>query len=316
MIFVMSSLGALLGIWLGLFLTTPSAPWPNGLPFAQAGPGFMNGWRWMYAVGALLALIGLTLRVKLPESPRWLAGRGRLKEADEVVSDMERVASRHGPLAPPPGNVPVDEADFTHVPFRAIFSSRVYTLRVVQLLSVWFFGYVTVFGFSAGFTSMLTSLNFPAPQAGLIVAVGAFGFLFCALFAVAFSERLERKLWLPIGAVITVIGSVIVAESGGSHLVTWIGAIVVFFGFNIWVPATYALSTESFPTRARATGFGLVDGVGHFGGGIGVLVIAPLLPKMSVLGAFLLVSSFLIVAAVFVQFSPRTRGRAYEEISP
>jgi MFS family permease len=191
-----------------------------------------------------------------------------------------------------------------------------YTTRVIQLLSVWFFAYVTVFGFSAGFTSMLTALKFPAPQAGLIVAVGAFGFLLCALFAVAFSERLERKLWLPVGAAITVIGSVIVAESGGSHLVTWIGAVVVFFGFNIWVPATYALSTESFPTRARATGFGLVDGVGHLGGGIGVLVIAPLLPKMSVLGAFLLVSAFLVVAAVFVQFSPRTRGRPYEEISP
>ena len=38
-IFIMSSLGALLGIWLGLFLTTPSAPWPHGLPFAQAGVG-------------------------------------------------------------------------------------------------------------------------------------------------------------------------------------------------------------------------------------------------------------------------------------
>jgi MFS family permease len=319
MIFVMSSLGALLGIWLGLFLTTPSAPWPNGLPFAQAGVGghgFTDGWRWMYAIGALLALIGIGLRVKLPESPRWLVGRGRLEEADEVVSDMEQVAARHGPLKPVADDVPVDDAAATHVPYRAIFSSRMYTIRVIQLLGVWFLAYVTVFGFSAGFTSMLTSLNFPPSEAGLITAVGGFGFLFCALFAVAFSERLERKLWLPIGAAITVIGSVIVAESGGSHVITWIGAIVVFFGFNIWVPMTYALSTEAFPTRARATGFGLVDGVGHLGGGIGVLLIAPALPKMSVLGAFLLVSAFLVAAAVVVQFAPRTRGRPYEEVSP
>src|SRR4051794_6662055 len=46
LIFVMSALGALLGIWLGLFLTPPAEPWPHGLPFAQAGPGFESGWRW------------------------------------------------------------------------------------------------------------------------------------------------------------------------------------------------------------------------------------------------------------------------------
>src|SRR3954451_21248196 len=56
LIFVMSALGALLGIWLGLFLTTEPAPWPKGLSFAQAGPDFEDGWRWMYAVGALPAV--------------------------------------------------------------------------------------------------------------------------------------------------------------------------------------------------------------------------------------------------------------------
>ncbi|MBV9683524.1 MAG: MFS transporter, partial [Solirubrobacterales bacterium] len=160
------------------------------------------------------------------------------------------------------------------------------------------------------------SLKYPPPEAGLIVAVGAFGFLACALFAVAFAERLERKYWIAVGAAITVIGGIIVAEAGTTIGIAFIGSAVVFFGFNIWVPMTYTLSTESFPTRARATGFGLVDGVGHVGGGIGVLVITPLIPNMSVLGAMLLVSSFLVVAAIIAQFSPRTRGRHYEDISP
>jgi len=118
---------------------------------------------------------------------------------------------------------------------------------------VWFLAYITVFSFAAGFTSLLTALKYPPPAAGVIVAVGAFGFLACALFAAAFAERLERKLWLPIGALITIIGGVIVAEAGTSRPIAFIGAAVVFFGFNVWVPMTYALSTESFPTRARAT---------------------------------------------------------------
>src|SRR6202020_120530 len=84
-IFINSALGALLGIWLGLFLTTPATPWPHGLPLAQAGPGFENGWRWMYAVGALLALVAVVLRVELPESPRWLIGQGRAAQAAQSV---------------------------------------------------------------------------------------------------------------------------------------------------------------------------------------------------------------------------------------
>jgi MFS transporter, putative metabolite:H+ symporter len=317
-IFIMSALGALLGIWLGLFLTTSPAPWPHGISFAQAGPGFTDGWRWMYGVGALLALVGVLLRLELPESARWLVGQGRLEQADKVVSGMETVAARHGPLAPVRDDIPVDQttSQSGHA-FRALFGNRTYTTRVIQLLAVWFLAYVTVFGFSAGFTSILVSLNYPPPEAGLITAVGAFGFLACALFAVAFADRLERKLWLPIGAVITVIGGVIVAEAGTNSLaIAFVGSAIVFFGFNVWVPMTYTLSTESFPTRARVTGFGLVDGVGHLGGGIGVLLIAPQIPHMSVLGAMLTVSGFLVLAAIVAQFSVNTRGRYYEEISP
>ncbi len=317
-IFVNSALGALLGIWLGLFLTTPSAPWPHGLPFAQASPTFTDGWRWMYAVGALLALVAIVLRAELPESPRWLVGQGRLEEADEVVTTMEDRAARHGPLPEPPDNVPVDaERGGGYASFRSVLGNHVYLVRVLVLMAVWFFAYVTVFAISAGGTSLLTALKYPPSEAGVILAVGAFGFLACALFAVKFAERLERKLWLPIGATITVIGSILVAEAGTtSTLVAFIGMGVVFFGFNIWVPMTYALSAESFPTRARATGFGLVDGLGHLGGGIGVLLIAPQIPHMSVLGAFLLISGFLVVAAVIAQFAIKTRARRFEELSP
>lgn len=106
-IFVMSVIGALLGIWLGLILTTPSTPWPMGLPFALASKSF--GWRWMYGLGALLAFISVVLLSKLPESPRWLISQGRMADASAIVSDMELRAERHGPL-PEPNLADVDTA--------------------------------------------------------------------------------------------------------------------------------------------------------------------------------------------------------------
>jgi MFS transporter, putative metabolite:H+ symporter len=72
----------------------------------------------------------------------------------------------------------------------------------------------------------------------------------------------------------------------------------------------------SLATRARTTGFALVDGVGHLGGGIGVLLIAPLIPELGVLRAMLLICGFLVLAAVIAQFGTVTRSRMLEEVSP
>lgn len=52
------------------------------------------GWRFMFGLGALLGVVIVLLRLALPESPRWLMTRGRMDEAERVVSDMEAKAVR------------------------------------------------------------------------------------------------------------------------------------------------------------------------------------------------------------------------------
>ena len=59
------------------------------------------GWQVMFLIGALPGLVVLPLRWMLPESPRWLANRGRLDEADRVVAELEAVASRAGKIELP-----------------------------------------------------------------------------------------------------------------------------------------------------------------------------------------------------------------------
>src|SRR5947199_4402349 len=90
LIFIIAMVGAGLGIWVGLCLTTPPMPFPNGLPFALATADFAFGWRILYVIGASLAFIGLALRFNLPESPRWLIAQGRIGEAERIVACMER----------------------------------------------------------------------------------------------------------------------------------------------------------------------------------------------------------------------------------
>ncbi len=316
MIFIFSALGAMLGIWTGLLLTTPATPLPFGLPFALASPAFAGGWRVMYAVGALLALIGVALRFQLPESPRWLIANDRLDEAAAVIGEMEARARALAPFVPisvqhlPSPSVPRE------LPFSAIFRNPLYLRRTLLLVPMWFSAYITIYSFAAGFTTLLAALRYPPPEAGLITAMGTFGFVLCAVTAYAFGERLERRAWIPLAAVVTLAGGVLVALAGTVFLLAVFGSIIIFFGFNLWIPIAFAWSIEHYPTRARTTGFALVDGVGHLGGGVGLLLIAPLIPELGVLSAMLLIVAFLFIAAIIAQFGIPTRALRLEEISP
>ena len=322
-IFVFSGIGGFLGGALGLLLTTPAAPWPDGLPFALGDAHFAgSGWRWMYGIGALLALLGLLLRYELPESPRWLLTRGRIADADKVVTAMEQRAARKGPL-PEPDPVPhVPTVPTVALPYRTLFTDPRYLRRIALLLSMWLFGYATVYGFTSGFTVVIDGLTtngkpvYHPATAGLITAVGGLGAIAAALVAMRVTERLDRRWWLPIGSVCSAIGCVLIGLLGSHLYLAFLGSAVIFFGFNIWIAPVYAVSTESFPTRARGTGFALVDGVGHLGGALAVLVVVPNLEHLSPLGAFLLIAAFQAVAAILVRFAPKTRDQPLDQLSP
>lgn len=318
LIFVMSGIGALIAVWLGLTLTTPAAPFPFGLPFAVAGPMFQGiGWRLMYGIGALLAVIGVLLRFELPESPRWLVTEGRFAEADRVVTKMEQSAtSRMGGLPPVPADLPIPTTG-ERVGYGEILRNPLYLKRSILLLAIWLLCHATLYSIASGFTVILAALGYPPPVAGLIVAIGVFGFLIGAYIAYAFGEKLERKYWLAVAAVSTLIGGLIIVFGGRNNLfVGAFGAIIIFIGLDVFVPMAYAWSTENYPTRARAAGFALVEGGGHIGGGLAVILIGSIIGAIGPFGTFLLVGGYLVVASVLALFGTSTRNKRLDEVSP
>lgn len=317
LIFAMGSIGSSLGIWAGLYLTTPPAAFPFGLPIALASPQFQEGWRVMYGIGALLAIFGLLLRFELPESPRWLVSRGRLLEADRVVTKMEqRALTRISELPPVGSKLPVRTME-NSVGYREILGNPLYLKRTILLMVIWLVGYITVYSLVAGFTALLAALGYSLAEAGIMSAFGTLGGIICAIAAYTLSEYLERKYWLLIAGLLNVLGGIIIAFSGNSSMgLTLAGSVLISIGAYLWLPMTYTWSTEHYPTRARATGFALVDGIGHVGGGIGITFIASVAVALGPLGTFLLISSFLLMAAFLAQFGTATRNKRLDEISP
>src|SRR6201989_2098463 len=76
----------------------------NSALFVSAFAGLLIipqfGWRWMFVITGVGALIVWYLRRALPESPRWLESKGHLEEAEKVLAAIEAEASRRGPLPP------------------------------------------------------------------------------------------------------------------------------------------------------------------------------------------------------------------------
>jgi len=316
LIFIVATMGSSLGIWLGLYLTTVAAPLPFGLPVALATAQFTFGWRVMYGIGASLSIIGLLLRFELPESPRWLISQGRISEAERVVARMEQQALAHVRELPPVApELPVRTLTRS-TGYSEIFRNTLYFKRTIILLVIWLLGYITVYSNVAGMTVLLTALGFPASEAGLITSIGVFGSIFCAVIAYRLGERMERKYWLPIAAILTLAGGITVALSGGDFGPAAVGCIVMALGAYLWLPMAYTWSTENYPTRARASGFALVDGIGHLGGGIGVIYVTSFVVRLGPFGTFLLMGSFLLVAAGLAQFGPATRNKRLDQVSP
>src|SRR6201996_7838299 len=87
------------GKYLGLMAVCVVTGLPIALLIASLiVPAF--GWRAMFVLGGIGALIVWYLRKSLPESPRWLEAVGRTEQAEELMQAIEKEASGGQPLPP------------------------------------------------------------------------------------------------------------------------------------------------------------------------------------------------------------------------
>ena len=272
-------------------------------------PSLHNGWRWLFIIGGVIAVIALVVRFELPESPRWLALHGRLDEADELVGQMERRAEDRGSHLAEPDASDVDTR--SGFPFAELLRPP-YGRRVIVFLAMWFFWYIGNYGFLGDAADLFKTKGLTAGTTYL--AIGAIGYPVGAAVMIVGIDRIERKLLLLGSGVVWLIGMLLIGAASSEALLI-VGAFGASTALGMFLQAGYTYTAESFPTRARATGFSLCDGLGHGGGALGGLILPTIVSDLSFFAGFAIIGATGLVAGLIALLGPAARNLSLEQIS-
>ncbi|NGN64774.1 MFS transporter [Streptomyces sp. A7024] len=100
----------------------------------------------------------------------------------------------------------------------------------------------------------------------------------------------------------------------GTVLTLLLGATFQFFALLVNTTLA-AWSPELYPTRVRALGTSVVNGIGNVSGAVMPLLAVPVFATGGIAAVFTLLAAMYVVLAASATFAPETRGRSLEEIT-
>ena len=274
------------------------------------------GWQYMFVIGALPALLALVLRSLLPESPRWLAVRGRNAEAEAAMSLIETETQKATGQPLPPVKPVVSTSD-KGASWSDLFGPF-YLRRTLVVWVIWFAAYFVNYGLTIWLPTLYRTV-FKLPldvslRYGLITqAVGLLGTLICALAI----DHVGRRLWFAVSfaAATPALAAVALLPAPSAEQVLTFMTIAYFFISSINI-GVYLYTPELYPTRVRALGVGAATAWLRFASMIGPTVVGMMLAGglPSVFVTFAIVAA--IAAVITGVFAVETKGRVLEEASP
>ncbi|MFE6758937.1 MFS transporter [Streptomyces sp. NPDC057684] len=265
-----------------------------------------DGWRWMLVSAALPATVIVLLRLGTPESPRWLASKGRTEEAEAVLKKVFGPEATIADLA--------EDEERENVDVKAILRSG-YGGRMLYISVFWTCSVVPLFAIYAFGPTILGALNLQGALAHIGSALITVMFLIGCTVALLCVNRMGRRslvihsfVWsglalLILGifpdaptAVIMVLFALYAVMIGGTQILQWIYPI------------------ELFPTEVRGSAVGLASSASRVGAAVGTYLVPLALTGWGIGGTMLAASAISIVGAVVsLLWAPETRGLSLHE---
>jgi len=293
----------------------------GNLPAILWVPQHYDWFIYLFSIVTMVLLVPLALW-GMPESPRWLEAHGRHDDASRVMAQLEEECRRRSGLAalaePEYAKyaVPVTE----HVPVRELLRGR-YARRSIILLIAWTLGYSgMVYGFAGYEPEILKAYGLsPGNTFGVILTSSMLGGGVALGLCALIGEAVERRVVILASAMVN--AAALIALYFVHDVVA--AYILIFLSWGAetaWLFSMYNYTAASYPTRLRATGTGLTDGIGHLGAVFGPLLAGALFAATAGAGyygwyLYIILPGALIPAVLVAWLGIDQRQAILEEIS-
>ena len=305
----------------GRFFLLYEVIFPIGLMFAGMAGYFLvpiYGWKAMFIVGLIPSVLTIPLRWFMPESPRWLASKGRLAEANAVVKLLEDSATKRGFVLRDPVVRPIESKATSRSDWRELFKG-IYLKRTLMIWGLW----VCVYMINNGLVTWLPTLYkqvFHLPlQTSLAYgwitsSVGVIASIACALLI----DKVGRKRWYSVAFLVATAPLMALAWiSTASAIQVLIFATAAYAVLQTIAFSLYLYSAELYPTRLRAVGTGFGSAWLRAGSSIGPILVGTIVADLGIQYVFAAFAAVALVGGlVTLLFAIETKGRVLEELSP
>lgn len=275
------------------------------------------GWRWMFTAVAVPALIFTVASFIIPESPRWLLGRTRAKDAWRILEKIGGSSYATAELASIEVSLREDSA--VKSSWRELWQTRVRRIVLIGIglavLQQWtginiLFNYAEEVYRSAGYGTNDIFLN--------IVITGTINLIFTIL-AIMLVDRIGRRRLMIFGCLGIALSHLLCAWAyhaawpGVAVLVLTLSAIACYA--MTLAPITWVLISEIFPNRVRSHGISAAVSALW----IASFALTYTFPffnyNFGTGGTFLTYGMICVAGCVFVfLFVPETKGQSLEQI--
>ncbi|MGP9034347.1 MFS transporter [Glutamicibacter mysorens] len=294
----------------GRVLTAMDGWWPVGAALSFFVSGWVmataDNWRLILAVMILPAFMVYLVRRSMPESPLFLAAKGKDAEARAVIDQLvERTGATKRDYA-------IEPVELEKAPrwWEQVASLWRYSWKITATSWLLFMTILLVYYLALTWLpSILTEAGMAQSASFFATAVMALMGLAGVVLAAWLVERVGRKWLLAISAPLSGLVLVIVAQNLDVPAAA-IGWVLVFGVIvQVAIPVLYAYVSELYPTELRASGFGWASTMSRFAAGFGPLIFAALWPVVGLGWLFAGATALVLLAILFMaRFAPETRG--------